>query len=222
MLSISSENDLGQPLVYTEDHLIYRYQDGEIIECRVKDLVVGDMLVTDYKSSEFGDKVEAIEEVAYSHPYLYDLTINGPHNYCCGHNDMLVHNCDGGHIIVLVILALWKFAPTLIRNGNLKILLPPLYGTYINKQFVPIYDDVELSKYRSQGLEISRFKGLGEMDASELEAVVRAGTHEYQVEPPKDDDTEFAIMSCITNTDLKRKLCNDIERYNLQRIFDAI
>jgi len=129
---------------------------------------------------------------------------------------------DGGHIIVLVILALWKFAPALIRNGNLKILLPPLYGTYVNKQFIPIYDGVELAKYRSQGLEISRFKGLGEMDASELEAVVRAGTHEYQIEPPKDDDTEFAIMSCITNTDLKRKLCNDIERYNLQRIFDAI
>jgi DNA gyrase/topoisomerase IV subunit B len=167
-------------------------------------------------------RISSIEKIEYKHDYIYDLTVEDYHTYCCGYDSLHLENCDGGHIIVLVILAIWKFAPQLVRDGKLKIILPPLYGTHINKQFVPIYDDVELAKYRSQGLDIHRFKGLGEMDSEELEVVVRAGDHEYQIEAPKDRKSEDAILSCITNTDLKRQLCNDIDRFNLQKIFDAI
>jgi len=131
-------------------------------------------------------------------------------------------DCDGGHIAVLVLLALYRFAPEIIKQGKLKIILPPLYGTYVNKQFIPIYDDTELAKYRSDGHEIMRFKGLGEMQSEQLEVVVRSGKYEYLVKYPKTKDIESAIITCITDTEAKRHLCNNIDLYNISRIFDAI
>lgn len=50
----------------------------------------------------------------------------------------------------------------LIKAGMIYIVLCPLYGTTINKQFIPIFTDEERQKYNQQGIVTRRFKGLGE------------------------------------------------------------
>ena len=68
---------------------------------------------------------------------------------------------DGAHIVVLVLLLLQKYADDLIKSGNVSVVLPPLHGASKGKKFYPIYTDNQMTKYRSEGYTIQRFKGLG-------------------------------------------------------------
>jgi len=127
---------------------------------------------------------------------------------------------DGNHITTLVTMAIWRFAPHIIEEGGLIVILPPLYGTRINQEFIPIYSQEELEMYRSQNYEISRFKGLGEMDAKDLESVIRGNSREYVVQAPSSKEIENAIKMVMNDTATKRKLCND-PRYNLEKVLDV-
>ena len=77
---------------------------------------------------------------------------------------------DGFHIAALLTSFFQKFTSSLLSNGNLYIVVMPLFGTYEKKKFIPIYDDATYNKYRSKGYNISRYKGLGEMSSEELDA----------------------------------------------------
>ena len=113
---------------------------------------------------------------------------------------------DGCHINVLVLIAIWKYAPQLVKTNRVSIILPPLYGTVINKQFIPIYNQNELSKYSSW----KRFKGLGEMNSNELEYIIRNPTkYKYIIQPPASSQIEKSILACITDVKIKRSLCDE-------------
>jgi len=126
---------------------------------------------------------------------------------------------DGLHISVLVILSLWYYAPQLIREGRVKVILPPLYGAIKGQHFIPIYDVNDCSKY--SGYQILRFKGIGEMSPEQLEVVIRHDKREYTILPPASQIENDDIIRCITDTDLKRKLCED-ERFSLSTLFKYI
>lgn len=125
---------------------------------------------------------------------------------------------DGLHIAVLVVMGLWYFTPQLITSGNVSVILPPLYGAAKGKQFIPIYDDNEVANYRNQGFSITRFKGIGEMDSSQLEVVIRKKCVEYVITPPGDEKTADSIAQCLSDTQLKRKLCEDKIHFNLNQL----
>lgn len=121
---------------------------------------------------------------------------------------------DGLHINVLVILGLWYYAPQLVKEGRVIVILPPLYGAMKGKQFIPIYDVSQLPNYN--GYEISRFKGIGEMSPSQLDVVIK-NPFEYIVTAPSDQDENDNIIRCITDSSLKKKLCED-NRFNLETL----
>lgn len=82
---------------------------------------------------------------------------------------------DGSHIDTLLLTFLYRFMPDLIREGHVYVSMPPLYlATPNSKREKPeyLYDDKALLKYKEKhkegSYEIKRFKGLGEMDPSEL------------------------------------------------------
>lgn len=124
---------------------------------------------------------------------------------------------DGMHIVVLVLFGLWMYAPALIQNRMVSVIIPPLYGVMKGKQFIPIYDHNEVKKY--SGYHVKRYKGIGEMNPSELKVIVKDSPVEYIIQPPATQKEADAITACITDTDVKRRLCQEHEKFNLTRLF---
>ncbi len=80
---------------------------------------------------------------------------------------------DGAHIGTLMLTFFYRFMPDLIREGHIYLANPPLYQVTRNKKNYYAYTDEELeevlSKIGNDNLKkIQRYKGLGEMDASQL------------------------------------------------------
>jgi topoisomerase IV subunit B len=80
---------------------------------------------------------------------------------------------DGAHIASLLITYFYRTMPSLVRNGNLYLALPPLYRLSLGGKSVYAKDDAhkdELIKtvFKGKKPDISRFKGLGEMNPSQL------------------------------------------------------
>ena len=78
---------------------------------------------------------------------------------------------DGAHIATLLLTFFYRFYPELITEGHIYIAIPPLYRVGEGKKAKYLYSDDELEKYRKSHdgkFLIQRYKGLGEMDASQL------------------------------------------------------
>src|SRR5690606_15725507 len=83
---------------------------------------------------------------------------------------------DGHHITTLFLTFLYRFLPELIRAGHVYVAQPPLYKIMWGKERFWAKSDEEkdalikdLTKKDSRKkIEISRFKGLGEMMADTL------------------------------------------------------
>ena len=80
---------------------------------------------------------------------------------------------DGAHIDTLMLTFFYRFMPELIKEGHVYLAMPPLYQVTRNKKNYYAYSDAELDKIlteigRDNQNKIQRYKGLGEMDASQL------------------------------------------------------
>ena len=82
---------------------------------------------------------------------------------------------DGSHIQTLLLTFFYHFMRPLITNGNVFIAVPPLYRIYkeenhkLRQEYA--WDDEGLEKAKKKigaGYKVSRYKGLGEMDAVQL------------------------------------------------------
>ena len=78
---------------------------------------------------------------------------------------------DGMHIRMLVLTFLMKYYPELIRRGHVYILQTPLFRVHNKKDRRYCYSIEERDKAVKQlktGVEITRFKGLGEISSNEF------------------------------------------------------
>ena len=80
---------------------------------------------------------------------------------------------DGAHIDTLMLTFFYRFMPELIKDGHVYLAMPPLYQVTRNKKNYYAYSDDELNQIlteigRDNQNKIQRYKGLGEMDASQL------------------------------------------------------
>ena len=80
---------------------------------------------------------------------------------------------DGAHISTLMLTFIYNFMPELIRKGHVYLAQPPLFNIQKNKKHYYAYSDEEyqriLKEIGSDGADVSRFKGLGEMNTEELQ-----------------------------------------------------
>jgi len=79
---------------------------------------------------------------------------------------------DGSHIACLLMTFFYRHLPYVIQNGHLYLATPPLYKIDVAKQSLYVYTDEQrddiLAKFPGQKFTIQRYKGLGEMNATEL------------------------------------------------------
>ena len=78
---------------------------------------------------------------------------------------------DGMHIRLLIITFFLQFFPELIKEGHLFILQTPLFRVRNKKETIYCYSDLEKSEACDKlgaNVEITRFKGLGEISPNEF------------------------------------------------------
>jgi topoisomerase IV subunit B len=81
---------------------------------------------------------------------------------------------DGAHIASLLITFFWRQTPRLIERGHLYLAAPPLYRLTQGTKSVYARDDADKEQLLkkafkgNQKVEVSRFKGLGEMMPAQL------------------------------------------------------
>ena len=80
---------------------------------------------------------------------------------------------DGAHIATLLMTFFFQEMPELVRQGHLYLAQPPLYRLTAGKESLYARDEehrreLEATVFKGKKVEVSRFKGLGEMNPQQL------------------------------------------------------
>lgn len=119
---------------------------------------------------------------------------------------------DGAHIQNLLLTFFYRFMRPLIEHGMLYIALPPLYRISKGGKEEYLYTDEELEESKKKfksGYTITRYKGLGEMNASQL------------WETTMDPKTRTLVCVTIDNARMAEKRVSDFmgDRADLRRMW---
>ena len=80
---------------------------------------------------------------------------------------------DGAHIATLLMTFFFQEMPDLVRRGHLYLAQPPLYRLTVGARSLYARDDahraeIERTAFKGKSVDVSRFKGLGEMNPMQL------------------------------------------------------
>lgn len=80
---------------------------------------------------------------------------------------------DGSHIRTLLLTFFFRYLPQIIEAGYVYLAMPPLYRIAWSKKELYVYSDTERDEAlesigKKSGVAVQRYKGLGEMDGTQL------------------------------------------------------
>lgn len=124
-----------------------------------------------------GLPIQRVREVKIEDEFVYDLTVQKYSNFLAGSAGLLVKNTDGSHIRTLLLTLFFRHFQPILEAGYIYIAKPPLYKIESGKEIKYVYTDEEKEAFLKQlkagkgeevKINIQRYKGLGEMNPSEL------------------------------------------------------
>lgn len=112
---------------------------------------------------------------------------------------------DGAHIASLLMTFFYQELPELILNGHLYLAQPPLYRLTQGGKSIYAMDDQDKDKKmgklnQNKGkVEVSRFKGLGEMPPQDLKQTTMDPKHRVLLKVLIDQEETEQTAECVSN-----------------------
>ena len=111
---------------------------------------------------------------------------------------------DGAHIATLLMAFFFQEMPDLVREGHLYLAQPPLYRLVSGSRSAYARDDahraeIEETVFKGKKVEVSRFKGLGEMNPNQLkETTMNPATRSLlRVTLPQEYEERAAVKDLV-------------------------
>lgn len=121
---------------------------------------------------------------------------------------------DGAHIASLLLTVFFQEMLPLLKNGHVYLARPPLYRITSGKEITYAYDDVDKEKLLKKikgKVDISRFKGLGEMPVPQLRQTTMdpATRSLWRVELQEEGDAGFVQKLMGKNAEFRFQLIQE-------------
>lgn len=132
---------------------------------------------------------------------------------------------DGSHIQILLLTFFYRYMRPLLEQGMVYIALPPLYKVTKGKTTEYVYSDQELDSLRRKlgKVEIQRYKGLGEMNATQLWETTMDPSQRTLIKVGISDGVKAERRVTVLMGDkaeLRRKWIEDNVSFTLEDTFD--
>jgi topoisomerase-4 subunit B len=111
---------------------------------------------------------------------------------------------DGAHIATLLMTFFFQEMPAIVRGGHLYLAQPPLYRLTAGKESRYARDEnqrreLEETVFKGRKVEVSRFKGLGEMNPQQLRETTMdpASRSLIRITLPPEHEQRYAIAELV-------------------------
>lgn len=132
---------------------------------------------------------------------------------------------DGAHIRAILLTFFFRYMKELITEGHVYIGMPPLYKVFKRDRVEYAYDDSELKSkcdLIGKGYQIQRYKGLGEMNPSQLwETTMDPKTRNLMQVTIEDGAEAERLITVLLgdNVDLRKKYITEHANFNKEDSF---
>ena len=138
---------------------------------------------------------------------------------------------DGWHIRMLIFLIFYRLMPEILYEGLLYVAETPLYTLYTNNGIVQCYSEEE---YREQSKalrgniqKVSRYKGLGEVDAKVLKETTVSPENRklVQIKIDRDDrsvDSAVEILFGVDTYQRKKAILTELLGNKYEEVIDEL
>ncbi|WEK47048.1 MAG: DNA topoisomerase IV subunit B [Candidatus Andeanibacterium colombiense] len=111
---------------------------------------------------------------------------------------------DGAHIATLLMSYFFQEMPEVVKRGHLFLAQPPLYKLTAGKESVYARDDahraeLEETKFKGKKVDVSRFKGLGEMNPQQLRETTMSPESRalIRITLPQEHEQRYAVKELV-------------------------